>query len=280
MKIILLTTFLVSLASAQFNSTFGASNPTAPSTNTSTSTASTGSISLSGGWSVMKTLDKRVDADLIDKFISYKNIIGTTMNTVFTGKFEPVEYSQQVVSGMNYKIKYNVDGGKAILVQIYQPVFGSSDLPVVTGILDDGDGNSMIINTDPKSQDDSISTYKAGGLSDWNQIGKEDSELWRLFNSWQGMVELNMNRNFLYFDAIAYKKQVVAGTIYQIKYAVGMNEFVVVEIFKPLPMASNQTPKYRRMVSDTFERDSTYQSSAMIVKTCMLASAVSALLFA
>ena len=102
-------------------------------------------------------------------------------------------------------------------------------MPVVTGILDDGDGNSVIINTDQNTQDTSSSGQLAGGMSqEWKTIGKEDSDLWRLFNSWQGLVELNLNRNFLYFDAIAYKHQVVAGTIYEIKYAVGMNEFIVV----------------------------------------------------
>ena len=59
------------------------------------------------------------DTVLIDLFTSYSNMIGLTMNTEFTGKFEPVEYSSQVVNGMNYKIKYDIEGNKTIIVQVY-----------------------------------------------------------------------------------------------------------------------------------------------------------------
>ena len=121
-----------------------------------------------------------------------------------------------------------------------------------------------------------------GGMSqDFKSIGKNDTDLWYLFNSWQGIVEENLNRNFLYFDAIGYKQQVVAGMTYEVKYAVGMNEFVVVQIYQPLPGSSNNNPEFKLLVRNTVERDNLYGSSAMLVKTCMIASAVSsAFLFA
>ena len=88
------------------------------------------------------------------------------------------------------------------------------------------------------------------------------------------MVELNMDRNFLYFDAVSYKSQVVAGTNYEVKYAVGMNEFIVVRIFDPLPN-TNAVPEFKTLVSDTIEKSTVYKGNAVFVKTCMF-TAVSA----
>jgi len=43
------------------------------------------------------------------------------MDTQFNGKFTATEYSEQVVNGMNYKIKYDT-GDLSIIVKVYQPI--------------------------------------------------------------------------------------------------------------------------------------------------------------
>ena len=138
-----------------------------------------------GSFSELTTLTSN-DTTKINLFKSYKNQIGLTMNSEFTTKFEPVSYSQQVVNGMNYKIKYDIGDNKLIVVQVYQPLPNSNEMPKVMGVLDDGDGNSIIINDDDdKFLGDDVTKTAAGAMStEWTKLGSNNTDLWRLFNSW------------------------------------------------------------------------------------------------
>ena len=180
MKVLaLVTLFLLGIVLAQNNTMNTTMNSTTPAIGASSP----------GSFSELTTLTSN-DTTKINLFKSYKNQIGLTMNSEFTTKFEPVSYSQQVVNGMNYKIKYDIGDNKFIVVQVYQPLPNSNEMPKVTGVLDDGDGNSIIINHDEDkfmggdSNTDDTKTAAGAMSSEWTKLGADNTDLWRLFNSW------------------------------------------------------------------------------------------------
>ena len=67
---------------------------------------------------------------------------------------------------------------------------------------------------------------------------------------------------------------------YEVKYAVGMNEFIVTKVFKHFMSENNHNPIYKELVEDYYQKQNIYTgSSAVFVKTTMLASAISAAAF-
>ena len=64
---------------------------------------------------------KDVDDEVREEFISYKATIEATAGKTFDS-LEPVKYTQQVVAGMNYHIKYRVSDGSHIHVKVFKPL--------------------------------------------------------------------------------------------------------------------------------------------------------------
>merc|ERR1712147_231763 len=70
-----------------------------------------------------------------------------------------------------------------------------------------------------------------GGHSNLKEVGEEEKQL---FTSWKEIVEASANKTFDTFEPVGYTSQVVAGTVFQIKYKVG-DDYLHAKVFRPLP---------------------------------------------
>ena len=74
---------------------------------------------LLGGHSNEKAID---DAELEEDFrVRFKDCVQTKAGKTYN-VFEPVAYTQQVVAGMIYKIRYKVDDDKYLLAKVFKPL--------------------------------------------------------------------------------------------------------------------------------------------------------------
>ena len=149
------------------------------------------------------------------------------MNQQFGATFNARQYSSQVVDGTNYRIKYDIGLRSQLTVQVYQPLQGSNVMPSVTGIIDDGYGNSYAVEANQGNQ---------ASESNWKNVGpNSDRDSWMLFNTWQGLVEVNTGYEFADFNATKYKEtEVDGGSDFEIEYNVqNATEQITVKIFEP-----------------------------------------------
>ena len=80
-----------------------------------------------------------------------------------------------------------------------------------------------------------------GGYSETMPVAK-DSEEYNKFVGFKYNIENQLKTGFQTFEPVSYSQKVVAGMMYKIDYKIGNNKILKVEIFVPLPSASNQIP--------------------------------------
>jgi cystatin-A/B len=70
-----------------------------------------------------------------ERIVACKGIVEERANRQFT-EFEPVKVQKQVVAGMNYKVKIQVDNGEFIHVKIFFPLPHTNEGPQVSEYAD------------------------------------------------------------------------------------------------------------------------------------------------
>eukprot|EP00419_Tripos_fusus_P089966 CAMPEP_0172858904 /NCGR_PEP_ID=MMETSP1075-20121228/68287_1 /TAXON_ID=2916 /ORGANISM="Ceratium fusus, Strain PA161109" /LENGTH=97 /DNA_ID=CAMNT_0013706565 /DNA_START=70 /DNA_END=363 /DNA_ORIENTATION=- len=77
------------------------------------------------------------------QFEGYKEIVEAEAGTTYS-EFTAVKYTQQVVAGMNYSIKYHVGDGAHIHAKVYVPLPFTGEPPSVSAIAKDQTADSEI----------------------------------------------------------------------------------------------------------------------------------------
>ncbi|KAJ8297894.1 hypothetical protein KUTeg_024875 [Tegillarca granosa] len=88
-------------------------------------------------------------------------------------------------------------------------------------------------------------------------LGREkpaDSSIQSLIEEVRGSVESRVGQNFASYEAVSYKSQVVAGTVYYVKVKVAEGDFIHVKVFRPLPVYGN-TPRLMDVQTGKAEND-------------------------
>ena len=100
--------------------------------------------SISGGTSELAPINQDSEPSLYNKFRAFKPIIMQKAGHEFS-EFTPIAYSQQVVAGMIYTVKYSVGNGETIEAQVFEPLPYTNDPPTVKWVLNEqGTKNSAV----------------------------------------------------------------------------------------------------------------------------------------
>jgi len=166
---------------------------------------------LPGGWGEASPADAHVQA-LCD---AVRNSAEAQMGSTFT-KFNAVSYKAQVVAGMKYVVKVDVGDAKMIELRIFVPLgAGTPEL------------ESAVATANPRQE----TRPMPGAMS---KAKPADAHVQELCDAVRGSAEAQMGFTFTKFKAVSYKAQVVAGTNYVVKVAVGDAKMVLLRIFEPL----------------------------------------------
>ena len=83
-----------------------------------------------GGTSDLAPITQDSEPALFNKFRAFQSIITQKAGKEYAD-FTPVAYSQQVVAGMIYTVKFSVGNGKSIEAQVFEPLPYTNDPPEV-----------------------------------------------------------------------------------------------------------------------------------------------------
>ena len=116
-----------------------------------------------------------------------------------------------------------------------------------------------------------FATLVSAQMGAFSQMKKiDDPALVDQFKSYQNVIQDKINREFETFEPKEYSSQVVAGMNYMIKYAIGDDKFITVQMYVPLP-SSNELPKVKYVIDEKGVK-----TGATAVKIGALASVLAA----
>nr|XP_020841814.1 cystatin-A [Phascolarctos cinereus] len=94
-----------------------------------------------------------------------------------------------------------------------------------------------------------------GGLSETKSA---TPEIQKIVDEVKPQLEKKSNEKYDRFEAVEYKTQVVAGTMYFIKVCVGGDQYVHLKVFKPLPYSNEPMELSNYQTGKTKDDELTY----------------------
>jgi hypothetical protein len=146
-------------------------------------------------------------------------------NDITFSSFTPISYATQVVRGINVFLTIRVASNAVIKVTIWKDVAPPSDK--VTDV-------KVIRSSSLETKTAAVATPVTGGVSD----SKIDDDVKALVAAQKSAIEAKANATYTTFDVVSVRKQVVAGTNYFLKIAVGGGAHIDVVIWQKVAPVS------------------------------------------
>jgi cystatin-A/B len=129
--------------------------------------------------------------------------------------FTALQYSYQVVEGMNYRIRVKTGELSFMVIQVYLGL-GVHAEPKLTAILEDAS---------------SLAHNIGFGVGGWSVPKFATAEIQELAEDVRAQVEKKTSKNYPTYEAVQFTEQIVAGMNYRISVRVGESRFIVIQIF-------------------------------------------------
>ena len=218
------------------------STPALPADRTPTDPAP---IFISGGF----TPERPADAEIQVIANSIKGDVEAQLLTTYT-KFFVVSYSSQVVAGIKYRMKIEVDDG-LILVEAFESLPYAGGLASLTSVIYES------VTVQPETPIDPIApietpidpiapienklvpeqpaqTNISNIVGGYGEESSEVQQVQEIANTIKADIEAQLGTAYSIFNVVSFKTQVVAGTNYFMKIEVN-NDYIHAKAFKSLP---------------------------------------------